>query len=304
MAGDVKVQGLTIKNGSSFIGGGLLAFTAAPSRIDIEKCIIENNHAEDAAGGFAAGAYDFATTNTGGALYVRDNIIRNNSVSSPEAIEGSGGGCDIFSNGITVLQNNLIYGNTVCTENCIQGDGAGMNIFVFAGDAYIVNNTITQNVGYGTSGSSFNGGGLALRSFPAGTSESSLVSWAPGHVFLYNTIVAENKIMTSNSYGADIANNIHSSALTAGSSLLISHSDYLHLWNEATAISPDLEENLSLSPVFSESAEGNFQLKSTSPCIDSGLNTAAYLPDYDLVDTARILDGNADATATTDMGVL
>ena len=41
VAGDIYVQGITFTNGNASIGGGLIAQTASPSRIDIIDCIIE-----------------------------------------------------------------------------------------------------------------------------------------------------------------------------------------------------------------------------------------------------------------------
>jgi len=81
IGGNLKLDGITIKNGRAYIGGGLIAFTDSPYSIEMAHCIIENNHADDAAGGCAIGVYDWVSTETGGTTYLSNNIIRNNDVS-------------------------------------------------------------------------------------------------------------------------------------------------------------------------------------------------------------------------------
>jgi hypothetical protein len=57
--------------------------------------------------------------------------------------------------------------------------------------------------------------------------------------------------------------------------------------------------NIAADPNF-VAAPGDVRLGSTSPCIDVGSNAAAGTTDAD--GKARVVDGNADATATVDMG--
>ncbi|MEK9149892.1 MAG: cohesin domain-containing protein [Candidatus Desantisbacteria bacterium] len=57
--------------------------------------------------------------------------------------------------------------------------------------------------------------------------------------------------------------------------------------------------NISLNPQFI--GEGNYHLKPTSPCIDSGSNSPVSVS-TDLDGNQRKVDGNSDGTATIDMG--
>jgi hypothetical protein len=300
--GNLKIEGVTVKNGEAFIGGGLIAFTAAPSRIDILNCIIESNHADDAAGGFAVGVYDWVSENSNGTLYMSNNIIRNNEVSKTGATDGNGGGGDVFVNGLAVINNNLVYGNTVGNDQLQHGHSGGLNIDILAGDLYLINNTITDNQLIGQATSDASGGGIAVRvKIPGG---GFPVAWAPGHAYLYNNIIYGNTVVTDKSFGGDIANHVHNNTSeVAGSSFIISNSNYSDLWSTMDDVaSPTLTDNVLIDPLLSTNNSTLYQLTNTSPCIDTGLNSAANLPESDLAGNFRIWDGNADGSKIVDMG--
>jgi len=69
--------------------------------------------------------------------------------------------------------------------------------------------------------------------------------------------------------------------------------------------------NINADPKFVDSFSGNLRLQSGSSCLDRGNNLIDYhpvvpgwqpLPNRDLDGNWRIVDGNADGTATIDMG--
>ncbi|MCE5264738.1 MAG: hypothetical protein LLG97_14560 [Deltaproteobacteria bacterium] len=61
--------------------------------------------------------------------------------------------------------------------------------------------------------------------------------------------------------------------------------------------------NISSDPKWAGPDAGSFRLRDTSPCIDTGSNSAPNLPTVDFEGNSRIVDGNGDGTATIDMGV-
>ena len=301
IGGNIKIEGITIKNGKSYIAGGVMAFTAAPFRIDILNCIIENNHADDAAGGCAVGVYDWVSTDSNGTLYMNNNIIRNNDVSKADATDGNGGGCDVFVNGLAILNNNLVYGNTVGNGQLQHGNGGGLDIDIVAGNLYLINNTMTNNQVIGEPTSTAKGGGLSVNVKTPGNGNP--VAWAPGHAYLYNNIIYGNTVSTNQSLGDDIANQVRNNTQeVADSSLLISNSNYSELWSSSTAVAPQLTGNISTDPLLSISSSTLYQLNAISPCIDTGLNTAPNLPKNDLAGNIRKWDGNTDGTTIVDMG--
>lgn len=242
ISGNIKVDGLTIKNGSSYIGGGLIAYTAYPGNIDITNCIIENNHADDAGGGCAVGVYDFFT-NAGGNVYLYGNTIRNNNVFHSTATDGNAGGCDVLTTGTTTISNNIIYGNYVGGNNYQYPDGGGLDLDVLAGDLYLSNNKITNNHVYARTDYSASGGGVSIATKPPGNGD--FLSWAPGRVILEKNIITDNTVATN--LGNDIANNVKSSDAATGSTITIANSNYRDLWSELHAVNPTLTNNTNLS---------------------------------------------------------
>ena len=63
----------------------------------------------------------------------------------------------------------------------------------------------------------------------------------------------------------------------------------------------DVYNNVSLEPQFIDGLNGNFNLQSTSPCIDAGLNDSV-VSQTDFSGNIRIWDGNNDSIAIVDMG--
>lgn len=62
--------------------------------------------------------------------------------------------------------------------------------------------------------------------------------------------------------------------------------------------------NISVNPIFTDGANGDFSLQSDSPCIDSGSNTITdyTFPSTDIVGNTRIWDGDDSGTSIVDMG--
>jgi hypothetical protein len=59
--------------------------------------------------------------------------------------------------------------------------------------------------------------------------------------------------------------------------------------------------NLSVDPGFVNRKGGNYQLLSTSPLIDAGLNSAPMYYSTDFAGNPRVVDGNGDGVAVIDI---
>lgn len=60
--------------------------------------------------------------------------------------------------------------------------------------------------------------------------------------------------------------------------------------------------NIHSNPQFQDPGNGDFHLRRTSPCIDTGANSAPRLPEDDFDGDPRIIDGDNDGTAMVDIG--
>ena len=63
-----------------------------------------------------------------------------------------------------------------------------------------------------------------------------------------------------------------------------------------------IQGNISADPLFLNDVQGDYHLRTGSPAIDSGISTAAGLPEKDFDGNSRTLDGDGDGTAVVDIG--
>lgn len=111
-----------------------------------------------------------------------------------------------------------------------------------------------------------------------------------------------NNIITGN--GTGVAN-MPRDNYTAGSFPTIT---YNNLWDNETDIYDDwrshstVADNIAADPMFTDTAAGNYRLKTSSPCIDAGTNGAPGLQETDFDGNPRIFDGDRDGLAVVDMG--
>ncbi|OPX19169.1 MAG: hypothetical protein BZ151_10680 [Desulfobacca sp. 4484_104] len=189
-------------------------------------------------------------------------LIRNNWIKENWAVDGSDGGGIYCADG-----SSPVIVNNVIDHNDATTHGGGIAVMPGAVPT-IVNNTIADNL-------AVYGGGIYCGS-----------EWA----------VIENNI---------IVNGRNGGGLWAESGVQPA-SDYNDVWNNVggnyvpTALQGLYD--ISLDPQFVNAVGDDYRLKSVSPCIDQGNNDASHLPDGDLDDKPRILDGNGDAFDVVDMG--
>ena len=219
--------------------------------------------------GDGGGIYAKSASNvTAGNITLTNNIIRGN-------ISDQGGGGayarSFSSNGTAatvILLNNIITGNSAYV-----GGGVFVSSYSISGTPGTVtttNNTITEN------NAGDHGGGAFLYAH----------SSSPGGIVnCYNNIIWGNTSPT----GADI--NVLNTADSTTNGYNNDYSVISGSWDNESG-------NINLDPRIS----GNFHLRSASPCIDAGLNSAPNMPTTDFEGDDRLFDGDRNGTATVDMG--
>lgn len=216
-----------------------------------------------------------SATNGGGvnmsqaSAYVTNNVITGNHATS-------GGGIRVY-NGGAVIENNVISNNTAT-------DGAGLNGVRGA----ILSNLFLNNTATGNGGGIYTYGGCLVTN---------------------NTIVGNSAAVGGGYWGADlsVANNIiagNSSGVYGGWGVpsLKNNCVYGNTSYDYGGFSPvptGTNGNISTDPMFANSSGSDYRLTSSSPCKDTGTNSAQGIPALDLDGTVRVLP---TSSGIVDMG--
>lgn len=227
------------------------------------------------------GVFSFTSSPT-----IKNNIIRNNTVTNTTGVNGAQGGGTLHFSGNPRIINNLIMNNEA---------RYGAGIVVDYSGAMIKNNIIYKNFG----GQDYGGGGIWT------------ISNGPAPIIIENNHIIENSVTGSGAYGgkggamfiwmgtATARNNIiwgntqsqgGPIAEVGGGNITITYSD---IESGFTGTG-----NIDLDPLFGNT---NLYLESNSPCIDAGDPDVMY---HDPEDSSN--PGNAVwpswGTTTNDMG--
>jgi parallel beta-helix repeat protein/YD repeat-containing protein len=127
----LALEGITVRNGQGYVGGGLYAVTTAGA-IALKDTVINGNTAAT----YGGGAYLEAQT---GAITVSNSIIHGNTASDLSA------GIHLASTGNQFLVNNTITANTVSAEGGIGGGVQLESMGSSSGTAELYNNIIRGN---------------------------------------------------------------------------------------------------------------------------------------------------------------
>ena len=233
-------------------------------------------------------------SSTPGNPQISGNTITNNSVSNG----GNGGGISVTYFSSPLIQGNLIQGNTaynngggisiqsynspvvvqnVIIDNSSLGGGSGAGLWVSPGNApeTFTNNTIVENTAFDHTSGIFTTG------------------------FGQNATFTNNIVVAASGQNAVTCNSIYSAV-----SPVFSHNDSFSVTGQAWAGICDATTNpgnISVDPLFASPAT-DFHLRSDSPALDAGSNSAPSLPTADYDGNARIWDGNNDCVSTVDLG--
>jgi hypothetical protein len=257
-------------------------------------------------------------------------LIQNNTVSNNAQLTCFGGD----SAGITVggpPSGAQIIGNTISGNNSSLGTGGGGISLNAVGSVLIQGNLIQENAG-------FRGGGIGgLNDTSQVRIIENVISGntgaTAGGMGIDNTVslILNNTVAGNDAPGGASAFSGHffttTGAMTISNNLFIGNpgqpavdcrgfdtvSPPVFSFNDVfTPGGPNYGSmcidqtgkngNISVDPLFVNSAASDFRLQATSPAIDGGSNTAPSLPTEDIAGNDRILDGNGDCLATVDMG--
>jgi hypothetical protein len=283
------IDGLTITGGSVLGAGGAIYISSASPVI--KNCLLINNS--------ALGYHDNSYSGCGGAIMVlnecdplilgniiRDNIadnlgggllfaefasgeLANNVIETNRALDHYGGGIALWNNASPGIINNLVFINS---SGGVNG-GRGGGIYLDNSNAKLTNNTIVFNYTNGDTYGDGSGGGIFIG------------DWA--------SPVIENSIIWYNRSGASSRNIYFDPMEWLDISYCNVEVDLGHIFE----LEP--HTNMDAPPAFTDTLNGNFQLKWGSPCINmgdtdtSGLN----LPSMDLAGNQRIYEGRIDIGA-------
>ena len=207
-------------------------------------------------------------------LTVSNTVIHKNKTSF-------GGGIYLDSLNNSNLVASLI--NNMITDNEAISAGGGIYAEAIGGriSMTLTNNTISNN------SSLINGGGIYAKS-------------EPNSRLIVNT---KNSIIWGNSAGTH-GNDMYMMNSGLQFDVYVEHCNLGgvgDIFNSGASYS-DLGGNISSNPVFINPGLYDYHLGSSSPCKDTGTNSAPQLPAKDFEGDDRVADGNNDGTATVDMG--
>jgi hypothetical protein len=315
-------------------GGGIYCVDSTPT---ITNCTIVGSYALTWGGGlYAENNPGMVVSNCtfsrniawwGGGIYCKESslTLENCLISENTATVGWGGGircdgdvnivdCTITNNiasketggGVCASSGNISISDSIISRNKAVGTGG---IGFHNADASMVNCVVSDNNAQVAGGCSFNLGTFTLTNCTIANNTASGTTqrfWDSGGILAHRstTTIIENCILWSNT--GETVNAIYQIASEDEPSVLsVSYSD-IEDGQEEVYVDPYATltwgpGNIDSDPNFA--FEDDYHILSVSPCIDAGTNDpCSGLPDTDIDDNNRPLDGDGDSNAVADMG--
>ena len=311
------------KNSADVDGGGVYARSGLGTvTITIVNNTFSGNSADWWGGGVYAKGYTVTITNNtfsgnskGGARAEGHTVtITNNTFSGNSAYEG--GGVYAFSWCKITITNNTFSGNSAEYDGSgVSGylyyDSARLNIYnnilfdiaehgggvyaeTYEGTITITNNTFSEN-----SANDYGGGVYVRLKHAFSGCDSATLN-------IYNNILFDNIANEGGNDGDDlcvfcdsytnyiVSINLYNNDFSGNADFNIGQSEDLYITLTDNYHHAD---NIQKDPQFVDPVNGDFHLKSNSPCIDKGNNSAPELPSTDFEGDPRIIGGTVDIGA-------
>ncbi|UCC31105.1 MAG: S8 family serine peptidase, partial [Phycisphaerales bacterium] len=272
--GNPVLANCTFTGNSARYGGGMFTSVGDPT---LSGCTFDGNSATGSADGW------------GGGLYINNGspMLANCTYGGNSAIWG---GAMVIASGTPILANCSLKGNTAS----LYGGGI---CHVGSDSPTLINCTFSGNWSGGYGGGVYNLGFAMLHNC---TFVGNQAEGRGGGMYNSDntTTTLTNCILWGNT--ADLGPQIY------GTTAAVTYSDVQagtgQPWFGPGCIDADpLFVDADGADDVSGTEDDNLRLESGSPCIDTGDNTAAAAT-TDLDNNPRIMDGDADGTATVDMG--
>ena len=274
-SGNLEINDLTIRNGnSSSYGGGLYAETRSSSML-IKNCFFTSN---------------FSSQNGGGAELKTNNgeISMTRCLFYDNVSNYHGGGAFLFA----YPEGEVHITSTIFRNNKATKWGGGA---FTEGNLNFINNTLFKN----TSG--WEGGGLFTYFL--------YDNWTGN---IYNNIFLDNNCTCISGKDLDIDRinhthaqiNLFNNNFSGNANFESGNSENFYINDPSLNYKHD--NNLLVDPLFVNTSANDFHLDSSSPLINTGLNSAPSLPATDFQGNNRIIGGIVDMGAyeNNDKGIM
>jgi len=315
---DCTIASNQVYGTSGQTGGGIYL---TGSGAVVSNCVISNNYGQAEGGGIrmAAGTLVINSTichnrggNEGAGIALYGGIVRDSTI-GPTNWGASRGGGILFGAWSSMVSNCLIVGNQGGGGGCYFQDGNGLLC-----DSRVISNTSSEGGGLNLSC-------IGIRAYYGGRVRNCLVAyntslgngggmniWAIGLHGGYVescTIVSNTASTGGGVYIADQTNSMTNCIIYFNTSSGADKTDVKFQYAAETnamdhclftaALSPDpTKGNLTNSnPQFASPETGNFRLKNTSPCLETGINQPWMYGGRDLDGHTRIIKGTVDMGA-------
>jgi hypothetical protein len=257
------LDGFTIKNGYKHPGAGIYCIDSDPI---IKNCKITENTAEWS-NGIGGGCF-FSNSS---AEIIDCQITFNSAIgTSTHSGNGWGGGIGIAENSIIAISDTQIINNYATYSS----GGVGVN----SSSLSVVNSVISNNSSQWGAGLSFQDSSPTIMN--STVTENSAEFSGGGFYCIRSNVTVMNTILWGDT-GGEIDG--------WGSSITVTYSDVQGGWTG--------EGNINADPLFVNTANADYHLQESSPCIDAGDNSA--IPPSTVLD----LDGNPRiVNGVVDMG--